>query len=66
MKQSYRLMSTAFSDSLMAFGCVETPSPKILKTTKGVTMKFLPDVGIHILALNQKQHKSLFCHKSLV
>ena len=36
-------MASAFSDSLMISG-----------TTKGMTMKFLPDVGIHTEARNQK------------
>ena len=38
-------MASAFSDSLMASGGVAPP--KISGTTKGMTMKFLPDVGIH-------------------
>ena len=41
-------MASAFSDSLMASGVGgSTPPPKISGTTKGMTMKFLPDVGIH-------------------
>ena len=45
---SYRLMASAFSDSLMASGGgVVPPPPKISGTTKGMTMKFLPDVGIY-------------------
>ena len=39
-------MASAFSDSLMASGGGSTP-PEISGTTKGMTMKFLPDVGIH-------------------
>ena len=43
-------MASAFSDSLMASGWGggggSTP-PKISGTTKGMTMKFLPDVGIY-------------------
>ena len=48
-------MASAFSDSLMASGGGggSTP-PKISGTTKGMTMKFLPDVGIHKEARNQK------------
>ena len=42
-------MASAFSDSLMAsVGGFSTP-PKISETTKGMTMKFLPDVGIHVV-----------------
>ena len=50
-------MASAFSDSLMASGDGgggSTP-PKISGTTKGMTMKFLPDVGIHKEAQNQKK-----------
>ena len=43
-------MVSAFSDSLMASG---GGTPEISGTTKGMTMKFLPDVGINE-ALNQK------------
>ena len=47
-------MASAFSDSLMAFGGGGVPSPpKISGTTKGMTMKFLPAVGIHKEARNQ-------------
>ena len=47
-------MASAFSDSLMASGGVVPPPPKISGTTKGMTMKFLPDVGINKEARNQK------------
>ena len=40
-------MASAFSDSLMASGGMVTPPPEISGTTKGMTMKFLPDVGIN-------------------
>ena len=43
-------MATASSDSLMASG-----GEKISGTTKGITMKCLPDVGIHKETQNQKQ-----------
>ena len=47
-------MAPAFSDSLMASGgCGSTP-PEISGTTKGMTMKFLPDVGVYKEARNQK------------
>ena len=46
-------MASAFSDSLMASGGWFQP-PKISGTTKGMTMKFLPDVSIHYEARNQK------------
>ena len=39
-------MASAFSDTLMASGGWFHP-PKISETTKGMTMKFLPDVGIY-------------------
>ena len=39
-------MTSAFSDSLMATWGWKHPL-EISKTTKGMTMKFLPDVGIH-------------------
>ena len=61
---SYRLMTSAFSDRLMASGgggggggggC-STPSPEISGTTRGMTMKFLPDVVIHKEARNQKKN----------
>ena len=48
-------MASAFSDSVMATGGVP-PNPKISGTTKGMTMKFLPDVGIHKEARNQKKY----------
>ena len=48
-------MASAFSDSLMASGGGgSTPPPKISGTTEGMTMKFLPDVGINKVARNQK------------
>ena len=37
------------------WGGVVPPPPKISGTTKGMTMKFLPDVGIHKGARNQKK-----------
>ena len=39
-------MASAFSDSLMASGGVWFHPPKISGTTKGMTMKFLPDVKL--------------------
>ena len=48
-----RLMESAFSDSLLASGGLVQP-PEISGTTKGVTMKFLRDVGIHRETRNQK------------
>ena len=47
-------MASAFSDSLMASGGGGSTPPKISGTTKGMTMKFLPDVGIYLEARNQK------------
>ena len=48
-------MASAFSDSLMASGGgVWFHPPKISGTTKGMTMKFLPDVGVYKEARNQK------------
>ena len=47
-------MASAFSDNLMASGGVQPIHPKISGTTKGTTMKFLPDVGVHKDAQNQK------------
>ena len=45
-------MISAFSDSLMAsWG---GPPPDILGSTKGMTMKFLPDVGICKETRNKK------------
>ena len=44
-------MASAFSDQLNAIRG-EAP-PDISKTTKGMTMKFLPDVGIHVEAKDQ-------------
>ena len=46
-------MASAFSGSLMASGGGSTP-PEISGTTKGMTMKFLPDVGVYKEARNQK------------
>ena len=46
----YVLMTSAFSDSLMASG------GEISETTKGMTMKFLPDVGIDKQARNRKKN----------
>ena len=40
-------MASAFSDSLMASGGGENISLKISGTTTGMTMIFLPDVGIN-------------------
>ena len=40
-------MASAFPDSLMASGRGVVPPPKIPGTKKGMTMKFLPDVGIY-------------------
>ena len=48
-------MASAFTDSLMASGGGGNILPKILKTTKGMTMKFLPDIVTHIEAQNQKK-----------
>ena len=47
-------MASAFSDSLMTSGGWKHPS-EISKTTKGMTMKFLPDVAIYMEAQNQKK-----------
>ena len=49
-------MASDFSDSLMASGGGVPAPPKISGTTKGMTMKFLPDVGIHKEARNQKKN----------
>ena len=46
-------MASAFSDSLMASGGVET-TPEILKTSIGMTMKIIPHVGTHMEAENKK------------
>ena len=46
-------MACAFSDSLMASGGGST-RPEISGSKHGMTMKFLPDVGIHREARNQK------------
>ena len=40
-------MASAFLDSLMASGG-DGNTPKISRTTKGMTMTFLPDVGISV------------------
>ena len=45
-QQPNKLMASAFSDSLMASEGWFSP-PEISGTTKGMTMKFLPDVGIY-------------------
>ena len=47
-------MASAFSDSLMASVGVVPAPPKISGTTKGMTMKFLPDVDVYKEARNQK------------
>ena len=49
-------MASAFSDSFNGIwgGGGSTPT-KILGTTKGMTMKFLPDVGTHKEAQNKKK-----------
>ena len=52
-----RLMASAFSDSLMASGGVET-TPEILKTSIGMTMKIIPHVGTHMEAENKKNNIS--------
>ena len=53
-------MAAAFSDSFNGiWGRWVHPPPKISGTTKGMTMKFLPDVGIHKEARNQKKNFDL-------
>ena len=47
-------MASAFSDSLMASWGWFHP-PEISGTTKGMTMKLLPDVGVYKEARNQKK-----------
>ena len=48
-------MGSASSDNLIeSRGAGNTHTPKISGTTKGMTMKFLPDVGIYMEAQNQK------------
>ena len=47
------MVAYTFSDSLMTFGGGFQP-PENSGTTKGMTMKVLPDVGIHKEARNQK------------
>ena len=47
-------MVSAFSDSLIASEGWFDP-PEISGTRKGMTMKFLPDVGIHKEARNQRK-----------
>ena len=54
-------MASAFSDSTMASGGWFDPL-EISGTTKGMTMKFLPDVGIYKEARQQK----LFDNSGLV
>ena len=46
-------MASTFSGSLIVSWGWKHP-PEILKSTKGMTIKFLPDVGTHIEAKNQK------------
>ena len=46
-------MAPAFSDSFMVSGGWKH-LPKISRATKGITMKFLPDVGSYKEAQNQK------------
>ena len=50
-------MASAFSNDLMASGGGGGwfQSREILGTTKGMTMKFIPDVGIHKEAQNKKK-----------
>ena len=48
-------MASAFSDSIMASGGMVSPPPKISGTSKGMTMKVLPDVGAYKEARNQKK-----------
>ena len=48
-------LASAFSDSLMASWGLFHPPTKISGTTKGMTMKFLLDVGIHKETQNQKK-----------
>ena len=48
-------MESALSDNLMASGGLKHPR-KISGTTKGMTMKFLPDVGICKEVQNQKKN----------
>ena len=48
-------MASAISDSLMASEGGGSTPPKISGITKGMTMKFLPDVGVYKEARNQKK-----------
>ena len=52
-------MASAFSDSLMASGGGWKHPPEISKTTKGMTMKFIPDGGTYKEAQNQKNISGL-------
>ena len=47
-------MTSAFSDSLVASEGGGSTPPEISGNTKGMTMKFLPDVGVYKEARNQK------------
>ena len=49
-------MASAFSDSFMASGGGWFHPPNISETTKGMTIKFLPGVGIHKEARNQEKN----------
>ena len=49
-------MAYAFSDNLMASGGRWIHHPEISRTTKGMAMKFLPDVGNHKEAQNYKKN----------
>ena len=51
---SYRLMASAFSDSLMASGGWKHPI-EISKTAKGMIITLLPHVGTHMKVQNQKK-----------
>ena len=51
-------MTSAISDSLMLSGGWKQHPPEISKTTKGMTMKFLPDSGTYKEAQNQRFDKS--------
>ena len=52
-------MASAFSDSLMASEGWKHPT-EISKTTKGMTMRFLPLVGTHMKAENQKRFFDIY------
>ena len=50
------LLPSVISNSLMASGGgANSIPPEISETAKGVKMNFLPDVGIHKEARNQKK-----------